>query len=93
LPGCWFAYAERRGSVNDLLILVLETLVRCYRANPAASHPAMLTQLAGEGVTRDVVNHENVVSRVEDGITYVDPVFHADGRYDLSALARAATSR
>jgi hypothetical protein len=89
----WFAHAERQESIRDVDIKVLETLVRCYRATPVAEHPAFLTSLAAGEVVSQVVNMENVVSRVEDGITYLDPVFHDDGSYGLSALARAATTR
>ncbi|HEX2130567.1 MAG TPA: hypothetical protein VHH15_03340 [Actinophytocola sp.] len=89
----WFAHAEQQYHLRDLGILVLETLVRCYRATPATAHPAYLVELAGQDVTRPVVNVGQAVSHVAEDVTYVDPVFRDDGTVDLSALARAATSR
>ena len=89
----WFAHAERQDNIHDLDIRVLETLTRCYRVTPVTDLPAFLVRLADAEVSTPVVNMDNVVSHVEDGITYVDPVFKDDGSYSLSALARAATSR
>ncbi|MCT2587315.1 hypothetical protein [Actinophytocola gossypii] len=89
----WFAYAERQYHLRDGDIEVLQALVRCYLASPGPTHPAFVVELAGQDVTRPVVNVGQSFSHVENGITYVDPVFHDDGTFDLSALARAATSR
>ena len=39
------------------------------------------------------VSAERDPPRVEDGVTYVDPVLLNQGRFDLSALAQAVTSQ
>lgn len=94
----WSAYAEHKLELSGLDVIVLDALVRCYRAGAGAAHPEFLIRLADAGVTRPVVDVDMVVSRtvVSDGrndVTYLDPVREDQGRFDLSALARTAIDR
>lgn len=86
----WFAFAEHKRDLAPIDRMVLEQLVRCYRAAPPEVHPDFLTSLADDSVVRPVTELTNRFSHLADGFRILKPEWRRSGRYNLSAPARSA---